>query len=365
MPQPRAGDMPQYVAPETWNEMVKKGRGRTMRRESAAFLGQQSFRLAKGMALLPAPETKEEASTAEGGVASTTANEKNEPETKLGEVRPATPPAVVTTNTITVGATDTPSPPDSPRSSPGSPRSSSEVHTIRRLSRINTLKYGALKNIGAKLAGKGSIGHGATLPLTSSESSSSATSASSTSTSSTADHRLEGGGVGKLLSDATESIPAYVEQSTLMIVLVPVCQNNDNGDACTYQTWRGKLNVSHATPVTAHLHARYVRSAMLWRHVWGTIPHASAHSFMHPLTYLICAYIPAMFRRSRVVSPGVPHRHPRPRPHPGHDHQRCVEVRLQLYTAHRCTRRRYKGRGGEEVGRKRGGGGQVGAFVAY
>ena len=265
MPQPRAGDMPQYVAPETWNEMVKKGRGRTMRRESAAFLGQRSFRLAKGMALLPAPETKEEASTAESGAASTTANEENEPETKLGEVRPATPPAVVATNTTTVGATDTAAPPGSPMSPsaaamspgaaafrkvasqvdtpspPGSPRSSSEVPIIRRLSRINTLKYGALTNIGAKLAGKGGVGHGAALPLASSESSPSTTSASSTSTSSTADHRLEGGGVGKLLGDATESIPAYVEQSTLMIVLVPVCQNNDNGDACTYQTWRGKL----------------------------------------------------------------------------------------------------------------------------
>ena len=55
-----------------------------------------------------------------------------------------------------------------------------------------------------------------------------------------ADHRSDAG-VGALLSAAVESIPAYVEQSALMLVLVPPCKHADRkGELVSKMSWRGR-----------------------------------------------------------------------------------------------------------------------------
>ena len=47
--------------------------------------------------------------------------------------------------------------------------------------------------------------------------------------------------LGALLSAAVESIPAYVEQSALMLVLVPPCKHADRpGEIASLQSWRGR-----------------------------------------------------------------------------------------------------------------------------
>ena len=47
--------------------------------------------------------------------------------------------------------------------------------------------------------------------------------------------------VQELLSEATESIPSYIERSTLMLVLVPPSQHYDReGEFVTYSSWRGR-----------------------------------------------------------------------------------------------------------------------------
>jgi ankyrin repeat protein len=56
-----------------------------------------------------------------------------------------------------------------------------------------------------------------------------------------ADHRSEASELGQLLDLATESIPAYVERCSLMIVLVPMCTHAERSDTfCTYKSWRGR-----------------------------------------------------------------------------------------------------------------------------
>ena len=55
-----------------------------------------------------------------------------------------------------------------------------------------------------------------------------------------ADHRSDAG-VGALLSAAVESIPAYVERSALMLVLVPPCKHADRtGELVSKMSWRGR-----------------------------------------------------------------------------------------------------------------------------
>ena len=45
-------------------------------------------------------------------------------------------------------------------------------------------------------------------------------------------------GVIKNLQLAVDSIPAYVERSSLLLVLVPVCMHVDRQEMCNYSTWR-------------------------------------------------------------------------------------------------------------------------------
>ena len=55
----------------------------------------------------------------------------------------------------------------------------------------------------------------------------------------TRDTETSGDAVADLLGLAIESIPSYVEQSAMMLVLVPVCEHADrDGEACGYQSWR-------------------------------------------------------------------------------------------------------------------------------
>ena len=52
------------------------------------------------------------------------------------------------------------------------------------------------------------------------------------------------GGDGELeqtlqnLKEAVESIPSYVEKSTLFLILAPVCLHRDRQEVCSYATWR-------------------------------------------------------------------------------------------------------------------------------
>ena len=55
----------------------------------------------------------------------------------------------------------------------------------------------------------------------------------------TRDTETSGDAVADLLRLTIESIPSYVEQSAMMLVLVPVCEHADrDGEACGYQSWR-------------------------------------------------------------------------------------------------------------------------------
>ena len=58
--------------------------------------------------------------------------------------------------------------------------------------------------------------------------------------STSSDHRVGTGETARLLDLATESIPAYVEKSSLMIILVPMCKHKDRPVVCTLQSWRGR-----------------------------------------------------------------------------------------------------------------------------
>ena len=58
--------------------------------------------------------------------------------------------------------------------------------------------------------------------------------------STSSDHRIGTGETARLLDLATESIPAYVEKSSLMIILVPMCKHKDRPVVCTLQSWRGR-----------------------------------------------------------------------------------------------------------------------------
>ena len=40
------------------------------------------------------------------------------------------------------------------------------------------------------------------------------------------------------LKNAVESIPAYVERSALLLILVPVCVHLDRQESCSFSTWR-------------------------------------------------------------------------------------------------------------------------------
>ena len=61
---------------------------------------------------------------------------------------------------------------------------------------------------------------------------------------SSSDHRstlLESSELAVQLDLATESIPAYVEKSSLMIILTPPCKHHDRpGEIVSYQSWRGR-----------------------------------------------------------------------------------------------------------------------------
>ena len=59
--------------------------------------------------------------------------------------------------------------------------------------------------------------------------------------SATADHRHETGVLNTALQQAVESIPSYVERSTIMLVLVPTVKHFDRiGDVCDFRSWRGR-----------------------------------------------------------------------------------------------------------------------------
>ena len=66
-------------------------------------------------------------------------------------------------------------------------------------------------------------------------------SAASTVRATTADHRHETGNLNTALQQAVESIPSYVERSTIMLVLVPTVKHSDRiGDVCDFRSWRGR-----------------------------------------------------------------------------------------------------------------------------
>ena len=55
------------------------------------------------------------------------------------------------------------------------------------------------------------------------------------------DHRHEVGDLSSALRKAVESIPNYVERSTIMLVLVPTVQHSDRAeDVCNFRSWRGR-----------------------------------------------------------------------------------------------------------------------------
>ena len=42
----------------------------------------------------------------------------------------------------------------------------------------------------------------------------------------------------QILTNAVESIPAYIERTSLLLVIVPVCTHLDRREACSFATWR-------------------------------------------------------------------------------------------------------------------------------
>merc|ERR1712192_4665 len=64
-------------------------------------------------------------------------------------------------------------------------------------------------------------------------------------------------GAVKSLQDAVNSIPAYIERSAIVLVLVPVCQHSDSSArVCSYASWmsRGWCRVEYAAAVLSRRH---------------------------------------------------------------------------------------------------------------
>lgn len=78
------------------------------------------------------------------------------------------------------------------------------------------------------------------------------------------DHRLQGGNSEcqqaeiDALQEAIDSIPGYVERSSLMLVLVPACQNSLTQETCNYSTWRSR-GWCRVEFMAAHLAQRDIR----------------------------------------------------------------------------------------------------------